>query len=132
MRSERRNKGRKGTTIVEVSLLLPIFMMIMLGIMDFARLYWTQSVVRGAAYEGVRAAILAETSNSQVESIILSELNIGGLKQSPAVTVGSRQPEEPVDVTVVVPFSFIAIDSLIPGLGNVNEVSATAVMTHER
>lgn len=131
MRNHKNNKGRKGTTIIEVALLLPIFMTLMMGVMDFARLYWTQSVVRGAAYEGVRAAILSETSNSKVESIILGELSLGGVEQTPSVTVGARQPEEPVDVTVAVPFSFIAIDRLIPAL-SIQEISATAVMTHER
>lgn len=117
---------------MEVALLLPIFMMLLMGVMDFARLYWTQSVVRGAAYEGVRAAILVETTNSQVENIIVSELTIGGINQAAQVTVGTREPEQPVDVTVRVPFEFLAIDSLIPALGSVNEVEATAVMTHER
>lgn len=132
MRKTRNHKSRQGTSIVEVALLLPIFMILMMGVMDFARLYWTQSVVRGAAYEGVRAAILAETTNTQVENIILSELSIGGINQTAQVSVGSRQPEQPVDVTVKVPFEFLAIDTLIPALSNVNQVEATAVMTHER
>jgi Flp pilus assembly protein TadG len=116
---------------MEVALLLPIFMMLMMGVMDFGRLYWTQSVVRGAAYEGVRAAILNEVTNTQVENIVVAELNTGGLQQTPSVSVGTRQPQQPVDVTVTVPFQFIAIDSFIPAL-SINEVQATAVMTHER
>lgn len=132
MQRERNHKNRRGSSIVEVALLLPIFMMIMMGVMDFARLYWTQSVVRGAAYQGVRVAILAETSNSQVESIILSELNTGGVDAPPSVTVGTREPQQPVDVTVAVPFNFLAIDRLIPPLSNVTQITATAVMTHER
>lgn len=132
MQRTRNHKSRRGSSIVEVALLLPIFMIIMMGVMDFARLYWTQSVVRGAAYEGVRAAILVETPNSQVESIILSELNIGGVDATPSVTVGTREPQQPVDVTVAVPFTFLAIDRLIPPLGNITQITATAVMTHER
>ena len=132
MRKARNNKSRRGSSSVEVALLLPIFLVIMMGVMDFARLYWTQSVVRGAAYEGVRAAILAETTDTQVENIILSELSIGGVTQVASVTVGTRQPRQPVDVTVSVPFDFYAIDNLIPALNNVNQVNATAVMTHER
>jgi len=132
MRKARNNKSRRGSSSVEVALLLPIFLVIMMGVMDFARLYWTQSVVRGAAYEGVRAAILAETTDTQVEKIILSELSIGGVTQVASVTVGAREPRQPVDVTVSVPFDFYAIDNLIPALNNVNQVNATAVMTHER
>lgn len=132
MRKTRNNKSRRGTSVVEVALLLPIFMLLMMGVMDFARLYWTQSVVRGAAYEGVRAAILAETTNSQVENIILTELTTGGVDETASVSVGTREPRQPVDVTVRVPFEFLAIDSLIPALASVNEVQATAVMTHER
>ncbi len=132
MRKTRNQNSRRGTVIVEVAMLLPIFLLLLLGIMDFARLYWTQSVVRGAAYEGVRAAILNEVSDSQVQNIVVAELATGGVTQLPSVTVGDRQPEQPVDVTVSVPFEFITIDSLIPSLASVTEIQATAVMTHER
>lgn len=132
MRNRRDNKNRQGTTVIEVALLLPLFMLLLVGIMDFARLYWTQSVVRGAAYEGVRVAILAETTNAQVESTIIEQLTAGGVQDSPDLTVGAREPNAPVDVTVSVPFDFVAIDSFIPALASLNQVSATAVMTHER
>lgn len=132
MRIRRDNEKRSGQTVVEMALLLPIFMLLLIGIMDFSRMYWTQSVVRGAAYEGVRVAILSETTTDQVESTILAELSMGGVQATPALTVGDRQPNNPVDVTVSVPFDFIAIDSLIPGLARFTEISATAVMTHER
>jgi len=132
MRKTRNHKSRRGTSSVEVALLLPLFMVLMMGVMDFARLYWTQSVVRGAAYEGVRAAILSEPTDTQVENIILAELSTGGINQTAQVTVGTREPEQPVDVTVKVPFEFLAIDNLIPALASVTQVEATAVMTHER
>lgn len=132
MRNRAFKQSRRGQTAMEVALILPIFMLLVLGIMDFARLYWTQSVVRGAAYEGVRVAILNETTNDQVQSTIIDELQIGGLNQEPSMTVSDRQPEMPVDVTVTVPFNFIAMDSLIPALASLTKVSATAVMTHER
>lgn len=132
MRNHRENRGKRGQTAVEVALLLPLFLTLLLGVMDFSRLYWTQSIVRGAAYEGVRLAILNEATETQVETTVLAELNNGGVKQQPNVTVGTRQPEQPVDVTVTVPFDFIAIDNLIPPLAKITQVTATAVMTHER
>ncbi|QJB55003.1 TadE/TadG family type IV pilus assembly protein [Pseudodesulfovibrio sp. zrk46] len=130
--NRRNNKTRRGIAAVEVGLLLPVFMMLLMGIMDFGRMYWTQSVVRGAAYEGVRVAILSETTNAQVESTVLEELNIGGITDTASVSVGAREPSTPVDVTVSVPFTFIAVDNLIPTLSGVSTISATAVMTHER
>lgn len=113
-------------------MILPIFMLVVLAIMDFSRFYWTQSVVRGAAYEGVRMAILEEVSNIQVESTIIGELTNGGITQTASVDVGPREPQQPVDVTVSVPFEFLAIDSFVPVFSSVNKVTATAVMTHER
>ena len=132
MRNQANKRNRRGQTMVEVAILLPLFMMLMLGIMDFSRLYWTQSVVRGAAYEGVRMAILVEATDAQVESTIIEELKMGGVSVTPAMTVSERTPNTPVDVTVTVPFDFIAIDSLIPALSSLTQVSATVVMTHER
>lgn len=131
MRNNRDRRNRQGATVVEVGILLPIFLLILFAIMDISRLYWTQNVVRGAAYEGARIAILVEATDDQVQSTILDELVSGGLNVTPNTAIGSRESKQPVDVTVSVPFSFMVLGKLIPSLDGTRNISATAVMTHE-
>jgi hypothetical protein len=118
---------------VEMAMLLPIFLMLLMGVMDMARLFWTRGVVRDAAFEGARMAVLNETTLDQIKAVVQEELTAGGVSQQSSVEVGPREPSEPVDVTVSVPFEFLVIDNLIPSMADrCSQVAATAVMTHER
>ncbi|WP_243545405.1 TadE/TadG family type IV pilus assembly protein [Pseudodesulfovibrio tunisiensis] len=133
MRNDRRNtRSRSGQAVVETALILPLFVVVLLGIMDFARLYWTQSVVRGAANEGARMAILVEAEENDILDRVIGEIASGGLDQTPNVSVGERNSGQPVSVSVSVPFEFVVVGSIVPGLESVNQVAATAVMTRER
>ncbi|MBG0790011.1 MAG: pilus assembly protein [Desulfovibrionaceae bacterium] len=132
MQSSRNKRQRRGLAAVEMALVLPVFLLLLMGIMDVSRLYWTQGVVRDAAFEGARTAILHEPTTLQVETAVVEKLAAGGVGREPAITVGAREPDQPVDVTVSVPFEFYVLGSIIPSLDGNKPVSATAVMTHER
>lgn len=130
---EEKNITRSGIASMEAAFLLPIFLFIIMCLVDFSRFQWTHNVVRDAAYEGARMAILNEATQAQIESTIISELQTGGVdSEYRTITVGTRIPKEPVDVTVGVPFSFYFVDNIVTSLAENTEVSATAVMTHER
>lgn len=131
-KTEKSRSGRRGLAAVEMALMLPIFLLLMLGVMDVARLFWTQGVVRDAAFEGARIAVLNEPTTTQIETKIVRELTSGGITQPSTIEIGPREPSQPVDVTVSVPFEFLVIDSLIPSIAEERQVAATAVMTHER
>lgn len=79
---EDNNSTRLGIVSMEAAFLLPIFMFIVMGLVDFSRYQWTHGVVRDAAYEGARMAILNEATLPQIESTIISELETGGLMPS--------------------------------------------------
>lgn len=131
-KTEKSRSGRRGLAAVEMALMLPIFLLLMLGVMDAARLFWTQGVVRDAAFEGARIAVLNEPTTAQIETVIVRELASGGVTQPSTIEIGPREPSQPVDVTVSVPFEFLVIDNLVPSMAEERQVAATAVMTHER
>lgn len=132
-RSDTSGEKRLGLAAVEMAMLLPIFLMLLMGVMDAARLFWTQGVVRDAAFEGARMAVLNEATLDQIKTVVQRELTAGGVSQESSVEVGPREPSQPVDVTVSVPFDFLVIDNLIPSVADrCSQVAATAVMTHER
>ncbi|MGE4191838.1 MAG: TadE family protein [Pseudodesulfovibrio sp.] len=131
-KTDKRRQGRRGLAAVEMAMLLPIFLLLLMGVMDVARLFWTQGVVRDAAFEGARIAILNEATTAQIETEIARKLLRGGLDQAPSIEIGPREPSRPVDVTVSVPFEFLVIGSMVPQMADETQVAATAVMTHER
>lgn len=129
---KRNIRNKLGLAAMEMALTLPVFCLLLFGVMDTARLFWMQSVVRDAAFEGARMAILHEPTNEQIQTIIEEELRAGGIADSVSVSIGSREAEQPVDVTVSVPFEFMVIGGFILPLHGGFPLSATAVMTHER
>jgi Flp pilus assembly protein TadG len=50
-----------------MAVVLPIFLLVLLGIMEFGRAYMVEHVVASAARRGARLAVLKGTTNSQVE-----------------------------------------------------------------
>jgi Flp pilus assembly protein TadG len=67
---------RKGTAAVEFAFLLPVFLLMLLGIIEFGRLLWTQSSLQNAVEAAARyAAINYPTcgSTSQTTSYAASE-----------------------------------------------------------
>lgn len=132
-RDQEHRINRAGLVAVEAAFLLPVLFIVFLGIIDAARYQWAHGVVRDAAYEGARVAILNEATQTHIESTIVAELQSGGVdSEQRAITIGERVPSEPVNVTVSVPFSFYIIDSIVDSLSENFHVSASVSMTHER
>jgi Flp pilus assembly protein TadG len=57
----RRGSPRRGQTLVEFALILPIFLLLLVGIFDFGRAIYAYNTVNNAAREGGRLAIVDQT-----------------------------------------------------------------------
>lgn len=55
-RLRRSSRSQRGQSIVELALLLPLFLVVILGIVETGRMWWTQQGLTSAAREGLRAA----------------------------------------------------------------------------
>lgn len=124
-----RKDGRRGAAMVEMALVLPVFMMVTLGIIEFGRALWVANMVTNAAREATRAAVLDGSSNASVTqaakefltgslSVAASDVNV-----SIAITPASGNPNpgnecansntrDLIAVEITVPFNKVA---LIPG-----------------
>ena len=54
-------KNEKGTSIVEFAIILPLLIMLIFGMVDFASLLYNKAVITNASREGARAAIVYTT-----------------------------------------------------------------------
>jgi Flp pilus assembly protein TadG len=64
-----KDSRERGAVIVEFALLLPIFLLLILGILEFGRLYNIQSTLSGAAREGVRVMALTNDSSGARQAV---------------------------------------------------------------
>lgn len=128
-RSRRRRRTR-GQSLVEFALVLPVFLMILSGIMDMGFLLYSRMTVINAAREGARVAtIMTEESDNAIRNAITGQVNgaANGLTVSTSVSLGATEPQEPFSVTVTHtyrPFFPLLIGTTVP-------ISSTVRMVFE-
>ena len=69
-RPMRRLRGGRGQTLVEFALMMPLFALLLFGLLDFGRVVWAQNTVSEAAREASRVGIVSPSaSSSKYDSI---------------------------------------------------------------
>ena len=143
-----KNSERRGVAAVEMALVLPLFLLLVFGIIEFGRAMMIASLVTNAAREGARMAVLDGSTNTDVTNGVRTFLQsaIGGALTSadisvtititaatgnpnPANNLANASTRDLIDIRVQVPFNKVA---LIPGkyLQNKNLVGQSS-MRHE-
>lgn len=119
-------RGERGAAVVEFALVVPVLLLLVLGIAEFGRAYNIQTVVSGAAREGVRTMAVENdigaaraATRAAAPTLQLSE---GQIDVSPSTCpVGSASPTVSATVTVTYRMSFVTnlfADSLtLTGVG---------------
>jgi Flp pilus assembly protein TadG len=69
-RRPNQSQSRRGAALVELAMVLPIFVTVTLGIVEFGRAMMVAQLVTNAAREGARLGSLDGTTNSEVEQTI--------------------------------------------------------------
>jgi hypothetical protein len=82
-------RRRQGAALVEMALILPLFLLIVLGIIEFGRAMMVGQIVTNAARHGTRQAVLDGSTNAEIEDEI---------RQFMQEAVGS----DPADVSVTI------------------------------
>lgn len=138
--------ARRGAALVEMALVLPVFLAIVMGIIEFGRGMWVGNMVTNAAREGARLAVLEGSTNTEVQQAITSfltssvglvaadvQINIAITpapgNPTPVTECGHCETRDLIAVTVTVPFNSVA---LIPGsyLQGAN-LTGRSAMRHE-
>lgn len=118
--------AESGAELIEFAIALPILLLVIAGILDFAILFQRYEVVSNAAREGARVAILPDFTADQVKARVNSYLAASGLTATApdptvtpdTITLGAGGPTVSV-VTVVVkyPHSFVFIGPVAALIG---------------
>jgi Flp pilus assembly protein TadG len=96
MRRLRVRRGRRlgesrGAELVEFALILPLLLILIAGIVDFALMFQAYEVVTNAAREGARVRVLPGYSTADAQARVLAYLNASGLTGT-ATTVVTATP----------------------------------------
>jgi Flp pilus assembly protein TadG len=61
-------RGQRGNVALELALVLPLFLLLLGGVIDFGMLFWEKQVLTNATREGARAATLADGQGYRLRS----------------------------------------------------------------
>jgi PKD repeat protein len=85
----RRTPRTRGQSLVEFALILPVFLLFLLGAVDFGRAFYTYIEVTNGAREGTAYAAANPTDTSGIQGKVLQETSIQGQGGEGAVTVST-------------------------------------------
>lgn len=124
-------QSSRGQSLVEVALVLPIIIMILLGLLDFGRAFYTLVALRDAADEGASYASIRPSDTAGIQqraveattNLITIQYGDVTVVRPPNLTVG--QP-----ITVTVDFDFALFTPFVQGLLPDGELILHGSATH--
>ncbi len=126
-----------GAAAVEFAILLPVFVLLVLGMIEFGLLIWRQEILTNASREGARAGIVSgnprPTSDDiiAVVSIYLSSAGIDPSILNISVNGAEGLSGESLTVLVQYPYPFLILPNLMAGLGTSLTLQAQTMMSLE-
>jgi len=157
----RQNRSRRGTTVVETALVLPVFLLFLLGLIELGHAQMVKNALRSACRQAARIGSTEGNTTAEVEQRVLdvigsacdvsavqvfvrdaSTFDEGGgtstdgpsLEGLPAVELSEAAPRQLFLVRAKIHYNDIAIVPNIPYLGNFLDdvvLEGQAFMRHE-
>jgi len=120
----RYDESVRGQSLVEFALVLPVFLLLLIGIAEFGRAWMTRNILTGASREAVRIAAVQGNTASALSraNSILSSAGISGASVNIA---DDGAPYGTCSVTVSYAFP-VSVAGFLPGLMGTNFTLSTS------
>ncbi len=140
----KRCRRRGGQAVVEFALILPLFMLLVFGTLEFGRAYYDMHLITNAARGGARVGSLPGKVESDVTSAVDASMNDVGLHSPWTTTVqvedktgtvrtgGLADAQEGDTVTVTVAYVFSVFSGhILPGVNSSLTLHGRCTFRHE-
>jgi Flp pilus assembly protein TadG len=108
-------KSMRGQSVVEFALVVPLLLLIILGIVEFSRMFETLNVLTSAAREGARVAAVTAPDVGRAQTAARNVLTAGNVTETPSISVSGPNANSEITVTVRVTYTPIT-GYFIPGI----------------
>lgn len=140
-------RSRCGAAMVEKAVVLPLFLILVLGIIEFGRAMMVMQLITNGAREGARMAAMDGNSNTDVDQFIRDfvqatvNLNPSDITITISVTpasgnpqnvtdVGSAAARDEIEIAVSVPFNKVTFLTPVKFLAGKN-ISSKSLTRHQ-
>ncbi|MGQ0636473.1 MAG: TadE/TadG family type IV pilus assembly protein [Planctomycetaceae bacterium] len=135
------NRSRRGVAAVEMAFVLPVFFLVILGMIELGRGIMVAQLAANAAREAARSAIIDGSTNTTVTTVAknfmqtAANVSAGDVTVDIAVSgsgggqVANANPQDLITVSVSVPYS--KVSWLPPKYLSGKSISGMAAMRHE-
>lgn len=145
--------NRRGATLVEFALILPLLIILIFGIIEFGLIMYDQQVITNAAREGARYGIVMtdplNDGDNRTPDLIMGVatnyasthlITLGSAGGNFTSTAGAPTPGgycdtlssgTPLTVSVTYDYAFLVVRNFLPSLSPVIQLASTAVMNCE-
>lgn len=123
-------KNKKGQSMVEAALILPIILMLVFGIIEFGRIFNAHMIMKNASRDGVRCAAVGEDYEDDITPKInnmTSTLGTVNIEFTPAEDSRVQGDEVTCKVTYELQLITPIIGPLISGSNKLDIVSSTTM-----
>lgn len=126
-------KDRKGQSLVEFALVVPLLLMLVFGIAEFGRAWMTRNILVGAAREAVRLAAVPDPPGGVAAASTRATAVLASAGITTANVSVVDAPAAFGDVSVTINYNFpVAVVGFIPGLSNATfPLTSTTTMRRE-
>jgi hypothetical protein len=122
--------GPAGAAAVEFALVLPLFLVLMFGVLEFGLLMYAKGIITQGSREGARYGVvynLTPKTRADIQAYVQSYLQDAGFTGATVtVTLG-----DPLSVEVNYPYQFLALPAFITDLTGSLNLSAETTMRME-
>jgi Flp pilus assembly protein TadG len=135
-------KSENGAAAVEFALILPIFLLLVFGIIEFGFLLYNKQVITNASREGARYGIVSTGGSRHslvqitdvVDTYAASHLVTFGTASPPVTTIdnsGGTLFGDDLTVTVTYHYDFLFLPNFIASLAGGTDIQGVTVMKYE-
>lgn len=142
---KRSNHRQNGAAAVEFAIVLPLLIILLFGIIEFALILYDKAVITNASREGARAGIVSKTnrlSDSEITTIVNGYcqnylISFGTSNTAVGITWldndanSSKSFGDELSVSVSYPYSFLVLPNFLTGLTGSLVLTAVTVMRYE-
>lgn len=122
-------KAQRGQSLVELALLVPVLILILIGIIDFGRVFNAYITITNAAREGARYGAMHPDDADGIKARVVNEATASGVNVEDVEVEfpnGTSEPGNPIRVKVI--YGFPLITAFLFGGGTITLQSAAEMV----